>query len=236
VLLYYASEMTDEMRYSNLEFSEIFWNKLVVPNYTVKSAVRLQESVTFFRTYFIEGEVVDPKTGKSLYLALNVLVNSGITSPVLAIAPDKNSYLQQFPEPKTLGNMVGYNRFAVGPKDVVGDWSASSGAGVNLYNTYTGNYAGMNYAQSSDSFTFHGDGTYSSKHSGASSVYGTTTVFSQEYKGKLIVNNWDMSMTNRWKDATEDFHAWFEVVRDGRILHLQSKTASGIRYNLVRVK
>ena len=236
VLLYYTSEITDEMRYSNLEFSEIVWNKLVVPNYTVKSAVRLQESVTFFRTYFIEGDVVDPKTGKSLYLALNVLVNSGIITPVLAIAPDKNSYLQQFPEPKLLGNMVGYNRFAVGPKDVVGDWTESSGSSVNLYSTTTGNYAGMNYASSSHSFKFNGDGTYSSKHSGASGVYGTTTFFTQEYKGKLTVNNWDLSLTNRFKDATDDFHAWFEVVRGGRILHLQNKTASGIQYNLVRVK
>lgn len=132
--------------------------------------------------------------------------------------------------------MIGYNRFAIGAKDVVGLWSANSGSQVNLYNTYTGNYAGMNYAQSTDSFQFNGDGTYSSKHSGASSVYGNTTVYSQEYKGKLTVANWDVSMTNRWKDATENFNAWFEVVRGGRILHLQNKSASGIQYHLVKVK
>lgn len=235
VLIYYASEMTDEMRYSNLEISELFWNKLVVPNYTVKSAVRLQEPLTFFRTYFIEGDVVDTKTGKTLYIALNVLINAGICTPVMAIATDKNSYIQQFPEPKTLGNMVGYNRFAVAAKDVIGNWTASSGASVHLYNTYTGNYAGMNYAQSADSFQFNADGTYSSKHSGASSVYGNTTYYTQEYKGKVTVTNWDMSMTNRFKDATENFNAWFEVVRGGRILQLQSKTASGIQYHLVKV-
>lgn len=236
VLLYYSSEMTDEMRYSNLEISEIFWNKLVVPNYTIKSAQRLNESLTFFRTYFIEGDVVEPKTGKPLYVAMTVLMNSGIATPVVAIATDKNSYLQQFPEPKALGNMVGYNRFAVGPNDVLGNWTANSSAGVHLYNTNTGNYAGMNYASSSDQFSFHTDGTYTSKHSGASSVYGTTTVYTQDYKGKITLTNWDMSLTNRFKDATENFHIWFEVVRDGRILHLQSKTASAIQYNLVKVK
>jgi hypothetical protein len=236
VLIYYSSEITDEMRYSNLEISEIFWNKLVVPNYIVKSAQRLNESLTFFRTYFIEGDVVEPKTGKPLYLAMTVLMNSGIATPVLAIATDRNSYLQQFPEPKNLGGMTGYNRFAISAKDIVGNWTASSGAGVHLYNTNTGNYAGMNYAQSSDQFTFHADGTYSSKHSGASSVYGTTTVYTQEYKGKLTVTNWDVSMTNRFKDATENFHAWFEVVKGGRILHLQNKSASAIQYNLVKDK
>ncbi|MEY4930913.1 MAG: hypothetical protein RI909_1637, partial [Bacteroidota bacterium] len=70
----------------------------------------------------------------------------------------------------------------------------------------------------------------------ASSVYGTTTVYTQDYKGKITLTNWDMSLTNRFKDATENFHIWFEVVRDGRILHLQSKTASAIQYNLVKVK
>ncbi len=236
VLIYYASEITDQMRDSNLEFSDQFWNLLVVPNFTVKSAVRLQEGVTYFRTYFIEGDVIDPKTNTPHYLALNVLVNNGIATPVLAIAPDRNSYYQAFPEPKQLGNMVGYNKFAINLKDISGTWSSSSGASVNLYNTYTGNYAGMNYAQSAHTFIFNSDGTYSSSHSGTSSVYGTTTFYTQEYKGKLIVTNWDISMTNRWKDGTEDFNAYFEVVRGGRILHLQSKTASAITYDLVRTK
>jgi hypothetical protein len=103
VLLYYGFEITDELRSSNVEFSDYYWNQLVVPNYRVKSAYRYEEGVTYFRTYFIEGEAVNPQTGKSCYLALNVLVNSGVSTPVLAIAPDKNSYYQQFPEPKALG-------------------------------------------------------------------------------------------------------------------------------------
>jgi hypothetical protein len=236
VQLYYSFEITDPMRNSNLEFSEYFWNLLVVPNYNVRSAQRFVEGVTYFRTYFIEGEAIDPKTGMPCYLALNVLVNSGVATPVLAIAPDKNSYFRQFPEPKNLGDMTTYNKFAVSAQDIVGSWSSNSGSGVNLYNTYTGDYAGMNSAQSADSFTFNADGTYTSKHSGASSVYGTSTFYSQEYKGKLKVTNWDITMTNRFKDATNIYFAQFEVVRDGRILHLQDKTASGMRYHLVRAK
>ena len=236
VQLYYSFEITDEMRNSSLEFSEYFWNLLVVPNYNVRAAQRFVEGVTYFRTYFIEGEAVDPKTGKLCYLALNVLVNSGVATPVLAIAPDKNSYIQQFPEPKNLGDMTTYNKFAVSANDIVGSWSSNSSSGVNLYNTYTGNYAGMNSTQSADSFVFNADGTYSSKHSGASSVYGTNTVYSQEYTGKLTVTNWDITMTNRFKDATNIYFAQFEVVRGGRILHLQDKAYSGMRYHLTRSK
>jgi len=235
VLLYYSFEINDEIRATNLDMREYFWNLLVVPNYTVKTAYPLNESLTYFKVHFTEGDAID-KNGKPVYLALTVLVESGIATPVLAIAPDKNSYTQQFPEPKNLGSMTGYNRFAIGVKDVVGSWSANSGSQVNLYNTYTGNYAGMNYAQSTDSFEFNADGTYSSKHSGVSSVYGNNTSYTQNYKGKLTVTNWDMSMTNRWKDATENFNAWFEVVRGGRILHLQNKTALSLMYHLVKVK
>lgn len=235
VLLYFGFEITDDMRNSNLEFSDQFWSKLVVPNYTVKSAYRYQEGVTYFRTYFIEGEAINPQTGKPCYLALIVLVNGGVASPVLAIAPDKNTYYQQFPEPKTLGNMPVYNKFAVAAKDLVGTWEENSGSAVNLYNTYTGNYAGMNSTQRYDKFTFNEGLTYSSKHSGASSVYGNNTNYTQEYNGTLIITNWDVSMTKRFKDATENFDAQFEVVRGGRILHLQNKESTGIRYHLVRV-
>jgi hypothetical protein len=234
VLLYYQVEINDEIRNTNLLMRDYFWNLLVVPNYTIKAAFPFEESISYFKVHFTEAEAID-RSGKPVYLAMSVLVENGIARPVLAICPDKNSYYQLFPEPKALGNMVGYNRFAVGPKDVVGNWSANSSAGVSLYNVYTGSYAGMNYASSTDSFTFNGDGTYSSKHAGASSVYGNTTVYQQEYKGKLTVTNWEMSLTNRWKGATDDFHIWFEVVRGGRILHLQNKTASGIQYHLVKV-
>ncbi len=236
VLLFYSSELNDEMRNSNLELSEQYWNLLVAPNYSIKSAVRLQEGVTYFRTYFIEGEAIDPKTNTPCYLALNVLVNNGVATPVLAIAPDRNSYYQQFSEPKKLGEMTGYNKLAVSAQDIVGKWSSNSSSGVNLYNTYTGDFAGMNSTQSADSFVFNADGTYSSKHSGASSVYGNNTYYTQEYAGKLTVTNWDITMTNRFKDATNIYFAQFEVVRGGRILHLQDKTASGMKYHLIREK
>lgn len=237
VHIYYSIPFTDEIRNSNLEFSEYFWNKLVVPNYTVKSATRLVEpGYTYFRTYFIEGEAIHPKTGKPCYLALNVLVNSGIATPVLAIAPDKASYYQVFAEPKNLGTMSGYNKFAVSAKDITGVWEASSSAGVSLYNTYTGNYAGMNTAQSYDKFAFNADLTYTSRHSGASSVYGNNTAFTQDYKGKLAVTNWEMSMTNRWQGTTDNYNCYFEAVKGGRILHLQDKKASAIQYRLVRVQ
>jgi hypothetical protein len=132
--------------------------------------------------------------------------------------------------------MTGYNKFAVAAKDIVGTWEESSGSAVNLYNTYTGNYAGMNSTQGYDKFMFNADGTYNSKHSGSSSVYGVNTVFSQEYNGKVTVTNWDMSMTKRWKDATENFNAQFEAVKGGRILHLQNKESTGIWYHLARTK
>ncbi len=39
----------------------------------------------------------------------------------------------------------------------------------------------------------------------------------------------------RFKGATDTFEAWFKAVKDGRILKLVNKEATGIRYSLVRL-
>jgi len=233
VQLIYPIQITDEARADN-NLAEYYWRQLVAPQYSIKTAKTFKEPVTYFSTYFVEGEAINPRTNTSCYLALNVLVNSGVVTPVLAVSPDAGTYYKVFPEPKALGNMAGYNRFALGSKDLIGKWSSSSGSSVNLYNVYTGNHAGMNYTQSTDSFSFKDDGTYSSKHAGISSVYGNTQSYQQEYTGKVTVGQWEVSMTKRWKDATENFNAYFEAVKGGRILHLQRKDATGIWYHLVR--
>jgi hypothetical protein len=59
--------------------------------------------------------------------------------------------------------------------------------------------------------------------------------YNQEYKGKATVSNWEIILPNRWKGATDTFEAWFEAVKGGRVLNLVNKTATGIKYNLVRI-
>jgi hypothetical protein len=73
-----------------------------------------------------------------------------------------------------------------------------------------------------------------SKHQGASGIVGSMSTYSQEYKGRSVVTNWEITLPNRWQGKTSTFHAWFEVVRGGRVLYLQDVQYSGSRFSLVR--
>jgi hypothetical protein len=130
--------------------------------------------------------------------------------------------------------MRGYNKFAIALKDLVGVWSGNDGSAMNYYNAYTGAYQGMCVAASSDEFTFSTDGTYSSKHSGATGMVGNMQTYSQNYKGKATVSNWEIVLPNRFEGKTSTYSAYFEVIPGGRVLHLQDKQYKGMTYALVK--
>ena len=51
-------------------------------------------------------------------------------------------------------NMTGYNKFAVTASDLKGKWTSDFTGIQQLYNVYTGQYAGMNINQSNEEFIF----------------------------------------------------------------------------------
>lgn len=234
--LYFASQITEEMRPPVGEIHDYFWNSIVIPSFNIIQAWKWEESITYFRTYYIWAEAVEKSTGQKCYIGLNVAVDNGIAYPVLAIAADKQIYDSQFPKPENIKSMLGYNRFAVSLSDLTGTWTASGSSALQYYNVYTGASAGMAFASSSDEFTFTSSAPYSSKHSGATGMVGNMQTYNQEYKGTATVTDWEISLTNRWKDKTDVFEAWFEVVKGGRILRLVDKNARGITYNLVKIQ
>ena len=235
VRLYYAVEITEQMRPPVNEITSYFWNTIVLPSFNVSNTRKYEEGITYFSTNYMWAEAVEKSTGRKCYLGLNVVTNSGIAQPVLAIAPDKNAYEKFFPGPKDVSNMLGYNRFAVALQDVTGTWKESSGAAANYYNVYTGAYAGMGFASGSSEFKFLPSGEYSSKHTGAMGMVDNMTTYNQEYKGMAKISNWEIVLNNRFKGKTDTFNAWFEAVKGGRILKLIDRDAPGIKYFLVKV-
>jgi hypothetical protein len=233
VYLHYADDFTPYN--GKIEPENHYWNTLISQRYTTHNASRWVE-MSYPPIHFIEGDATEKLSGKRCYLAMNVRFNNGGATVILIVTPSKTVYQQQFTHPNDTEKMLGYNKFAISATDLTGDWAETSGAHVNLYNVYTGGHAGSNYASSADSFAFSANGTYSSKHSGASSTYGNNSYYSQEYKGKATATNWDLTLTNRWKDETTVFHAQFEAVRGGRVLHLQDKKYSAMQYHLVKIK
>lgn len=238
VHLYYPVSYNDASRHAGRDF---YWDNYLVKEFRIlnKQYRDHGEVISSFQAPYIEGTAIDPKTGKNCFLAMYVTSSNGNMFPVVAVMPDEATLRKTFPNAEKeydseLPGMSRYNRFAVALNDIVGKWSGGGSAAANYYNAYTGAYAGMGAVAMSDKFEFLANGDYASKHQGASGMVGSMSTYSQEYKGKATVSNWEIVLPNRWEGKTSKYHAWFEAVRGGRILNLQDMQYSGSRFSLVK--
>lgn len=235
VLLHYAIQITDELRNTgNIEGT--LFDQLIQPRYVVSNLRKYDNGGScYFCIYFYEADVVEKTSGKKYYAGFRVLVDNGIARCIEIISPNQAEFAKMFPDQKNIAAMLDYNKFAVTMADLAGTWQESSGAYVNMYNTVTGAYAGMNTSSSASTFTFNNDGTYNSNHKGAYGMVGSMQFYDQKYNGKSTITNWDITLTNRFEGKTDIFWAQFEAVKGGRVLHLTDKKASGIKYHLVKI-
>lgn len=236
VLLHYPIEITDELRNTGDVEGNLF-DRLMQPRYVVSNIRKYDNGgPCYFCVYFYEADVVEKSSGKKYYAGFRVFTESGVSRCVEILSPTAQDFQKEFPTQEKVEALRGYNKFAVSQKDLLGTWEESGGSYVNMYSTVTGAYAGMNSASSAHKFIFKNDGTYFSNHKGAFGMVGSMTFFDQNYNGTYTVTNWDITATKRFEGKTDVFWAEFEAVRGGRVLHLTDKTASGIRYHLVKTE
>ncbi|MBX2946330.1 MAG: hypothetical protein KF725_10895 [Cyclobacteriaceae bacterium] len=238
VHVYYPVSHNDASRHAGRDF---YWDNYLAKEFRIltKQYRDHGEVISSFQAPYIEGTAIDTKTGKNCFLAMYVTSSNGNMFPVVAVMPDEATLRKTFPNAEKefdseLPGMSRYNRFAVALNDIIGKWSGGGSATANYYNAYTGAYAGMGAVAMSDKFEFFANSDYVSKHQGASGMVGSMSTYSQEYKGKATVSNWEIVLPNRWEGKTSKFNAWFEAVRGGRILNLQDMQYSGSRYSLVK--
>lgn len=232
VLLHYGLDFDDAMRANPVETC---WNLLAAGGYNVNERYIFNYSVLNFSYYYMEADVTDKSSGQNLYIAFRIVPLNGVAHCIEIRSPDKATFNSKFHNQESIEKMLYYNRFAIHPDDLNGTWNSSSSSAIMLYNVYTGGNAGMNFASINDEFTFNPDGTYKSRHVGASSSYGNTSHFNDQFSGNHIVNNWDLTLTNRRDGRNDPYHAFFEAVRGGRILHLTHKQFSGLNFKLFKV-
>ena len=231
VLIHYR--LPDLRPFNNLDEATAFaWNQMVVPRYRSLSNVWIRRSFwsdgdAFHGKYFAQADARD-RDGKPVFVAF--FKDGTYGKWIEVIAPDKATFQSRVTAVQQLDgtnwtplvNLGGLNKFAVAAGDLVGNWESASGAAVQYYEVYTGNNAGMAYASSTMSFAFRPDGTYNSVYKGAQNLQdGRGTRFHGEtFTGRFSVNNWEMTLTNRFKGATHKFAVQFEAVKGGRILHV----------------
>jgi len=236
----------DIRRFGNVDEATGFvWNTLVAPRYGSVARLWVRRSWyadggAFGAKHFAEGDLTEKATGRRVHVALYRGGNGGRWLEF--ITPDRDTFQKQFTVVyeqdgtnwDRLSAMANHNKFAVAASDLPGTWQSSSGAGIEYYNVYSGNSMGMASASSTTTFTFNVGGTYTSVYKGVDGMGGTNRYAGATFSGSVAVANWEMTLTNRFKGATEAFAVQFEAVKGGRILHMVRGTIEELHLFKVR--
>lgn len=205
------------------------WNILVAPRYSNLRNYKTAYITTYNRPYLGMGTAVENASSKEVFV---VLFRQGQTGWLEFICPDKNTFIQQFNfDPETirwdsesslmdrLSVMVNYNKFAVAESDFKGKWTSDFTGVQQLYNVYTGNYAGMNINQSNEEFIFNGN-SYSWKLLVVNGMVGNMNYNQVASTGSFsVINNWQMKFSKIEK-GPKSYHAFWSCIKGTRILNL----------------
>jgi hypothetical protein len=152
----------------------------------------------------------------------------------LAITAAEPTYLQYFPDPKKLGEMLQFNNFQVSLEAIQGVWTNDDGTSAQMYNVNNGNYAGMAIAQASRKYTFSGN-EYHFFAQGSTGMVGNNQAFQSEEKGTFQVNNYEMNVDiSTPKPEHVEYWVAFQYAKNMKTLWIQNKNASGLTFTLVR--
>lgn len=206
------------------------WNILVAPRYSNLKNYKTAYINTYNRPYLGIGYATENSTKKQVFV---VLYRQGDTGWLEFITPDKNSFINYFkfdPEAikwdsetellKPLELMVNYNKFSIGPNDFKGVWTSDFTGVQQLYNVYTGNYAGMNINQSNQTFKFGAGNTYSWDFLAVNGMVGSTKYAQVKSAGKFsVLNNWQISFSDI-EGKPKKYNAFFSCIKGARLLKL----------------
>ena len=96
-----------------------------------------------------------------------------------------------------------------------------------LYNVYTGEFAGMNLNQSNEEFVFNADNTYNWKLLVVKGMVGNAQFTEVKSTGQWSVpNNWQLYFS-KIESGPRTFHAFWSCIKGARILNLLDASAPG---------
>ncbi len=234
VLLHFSVPYDDQTRNLDEEPRVLhFWNLLVTPRFAVPRVTVRRTERGYAPVYFGEGDGTDA-SGRPVHVALMITSEAGAARCTELVTPNAATLVQQFPNDEVVKQLSVFNKFNVGPRDLPGGtWSNASSAYGQYVVASTGASAGMRGTSTHDKFVFRADGTFHSEYVGASGQVGNQQFHSEKKDGVFKVGNWELTTTDG-DGKTTVYSAQFEVVRGGRVLHLQNKQFSGLQLHLAR--
>jgi hypothetical protein len=238
VRLYFVNGKLDGQRNENTgELEPYYWNAIVTPAFNAgQTYVREKERYTMGVNDIWEAPVTNRQTGKSGYLGIRLGFSNGACSPIIVIAPDKNTYNSLFGKDDDFAKMSSYNKFAVTQKDLIGKWKSFETGSMDYYGIYTGDYAGTSTVSTNDDFIFNNNGSYQSEHAGTSVFRGVLSHGKSIYKGTFSVAEWNLTASNRGTDDPGAFFCQFEAVKGGYMLRLRNKKYTAMEMSLFKSK
>ncbi|MCW5962122.1 MAG: hypothetical protein KIS76_18325 [Pyrinomonadaceae bacterium] len=206
------------------------WNILVAPRYSNLKNYKTAYITTYNRPYLGMGTATDNATGKSKFV---LLFRQGNVGWIEFVAPDKNSFVQQFKfDPEAIKwdsesdllipliQMANYNKFAIAESDFNGTWTSDFSVVQQLYNVYTGNYAGMNINQSKEEFIFGNGNSYNWKLLVVNGMVGNMKFANVSSAGKFsVLNNWQIQFS-KIESGPKTYNAHWSCIKGARLLNL----------------
>ena len=213
------------------------WDILVAPRYSDLKNYKTSYITTYDRPYLGMGYATENSTRKNVFI---VFFRQGNTGWLEFVAPDKNSFIQQFKfDPEAiqwdsntellipLSNMAGYNKFAVAASDFGGKWSSDFTGIQQLYNVYTGQYAGMNMNQSNEEFVFGAGNSYNWKLLVVKGMVGNAKFTEVKSSGQFkVLNSWQVHFS-KIEDRARTYHAFWSCIKGARVLNLLDANSPG---------
>jgi len=218
------------------------WNVLVAPRYTNLRDYKISETVMDYQRPYFGSGTVRSAAGKDVYVAI---FHKGSSPWIEIIAPDKQAFIKEFGvdinEVKwsspgdifaALERLPNYNKFAVAAADLKGAWTSNFTGVMQMYNSLTGNYAGMQMNQSNEEFVFKGN-TYSWKLLVANGMVGNMNYANVSSTGTFsLPNAWQVHFS-KMQYGAKTYDAYFSCVKGARMLWMKDselKTASFSTY------
>jgi hypothetical protein len=206
------------------------WNILVAPRYSNLRNYKTAYISDYNRPILGMGTLTDNASGKDVFV---LLYRQGSTGWLEFVSENKNSFIQEFkfdPEAiqwdseinlmKPLERMVSYNKFAIAASDFSGTWTSDFTGVQQLYNVYTGNYAGMNISQSKEEFIFGEGNSYNWKLLVVNGMVGNQNYAQVKSSGKFsVLNNWQMHFS-KIESGPKTYHAYWSCIKGARLLNL----------------
>lgn len=213
------------------------WDILVAPRYSSLRNYKTASIANYSRPYLGMGHAVERTSGKQVFV---LLFRQGNTGWIEFVAPDKNSFMQQYKfDPETIRwdsesdlltpliQMVNYNKFAIAESDFNGTWTSDFTGVQQLYSVYTGDYAGMNVNQSKEEFVFGAGNSYSWRLLVVSGMIGSTNYANVKSAGKFsVLNNWQIQFS-KIESGPKTYNAYWSCIKGARLLHLLDARTPG---------